>query len=270
MGHHLFRLARRRVVSLGSLVTCGAVLLNCGGSAGSEDEESLDRSSEENPGDGASGDEALVGAGAVEGIGSEPAECASTFEACGGLLAGTWTVDGTCDPEPRRRSALQTQSWGPEFTKLDGSACSEALGRLTSRWAGTLSFQDGALIDDRRRSDTMEIDLTRECLGSALDADVSDSNIEALCSGFGLESASCRSVEGVCHCTGERLEAVDGSGPYGVLGDMRVAIATPGTTSVVDYCVQEDVLRWQDPETRQVLVLRPEPAAATRSVLPPR
>jgi hypothetical protein len=209
------------------------------------------------------------GAGAAAGVGSELATCASDFEACGGLLAGTWTVDGNCNPEPLRRSALQTQSWGPEFTKLDDSACSEALGRLTSRWTGTLSFEDGALIDERRRSDTLEIDLSRECLASALGADVSDDNIEALCSGFGLESASCLAAEGgVCHCTGERQEAVVGSGPYGVLGDARVAFSTVGSTRVADYCVEGDVLRWQEPESGQVLVLRREPTPASRRVLP--
>jgi hypothetical protein len=266
MGHHVFRLARRGFGSWGSVVTCGAVLLCCGDSAGSRDEGLLDPSSEENPGDASSDDEVLGGAG----VGSEPAECASRFEACGGLLAGTWTVDGTCNPEPRRRSALQTQSWGPEFTKLDGSACSEALGMLTSHWAGTLSFQAGEFIEERRRSDTMEIDISRECLGSALGAVVNDQNIDALCSGFGLESANCFLADGVCRCTGERQELVVGSGLYGVLDDRRVAFASSSTTRVADYCVQGDVLRWQEPETRQVLVLRREPEPVLRRGLPPQ
>lgn len=70
------------------------------------------------------------------------------FQSCAGILAGaTWTVEGTCDAEPG--DGVTIEGWARAVLTLDSDACANAAQGLTSRWSGTLSFQEGGAIGMR-------------------------------------------------------------------------------------------------------------------------
>ncbi|HWO09464.1 MAG TPA: hypothetical protein VNN80_08290 [Polyangiaceae bacterium] len=79
------------------------------------------------------------------------------------------------------------------------------------------------------------------------------------CTGLSSESALCALAGGACRCSLRREEQRDDSGVYGVLLPATVAINGSEGQSRVDYCVEGDVLHWQQPESEQHLVLRRVP-----------
>jgi hypothetical protein len=143
---------------------------------------------------------------------------------------------------------------------LDTATCPDAVERLTSRWSGSLSFEGGEIVDERRRLDSLELELTPDCLSSALGVNVSGDNLASVCAELGQESARCNSADDVCHCSGEREEAPGASGPYGVLGTRVVIASINGAPGDVAYCVEGDVLHWQEPDSLELLVFRRSPA----------
>jgi hypothetical protein len=190
-------------------------------------------------------------------------ECAKELQACGGLLAGEWTVVGTCDTKSSGPVALGR--WGSSVAELDLSTCPDAAA-LTTEWSGKLSFQDGVLFDERQRSDRLALNITPDCLDAAQGEPVASDTPDDVCPALGDGSIPCTSVDGSCRCSASRDELMGTSGAYGVLG-LSVAFASAeGPTRRVEYCVQGSALHWTDAATGQHVVLRrtgaaPAPAA---------
>jgi len=187
--------------------------------------------------------------------GAVSAACSSGFQACGGVLAGRWIVEDTCNSETRNPKALQI--WGQTFRNLDTTACFDAVQSVTTRWMGMLMFEQGLAIDQRMRSDTIEMNLTRSCLNATFDSNIREERMSAICTALTNDMTNCSSVGGVCQCSNRRERELDTSGTYGVLGK-SVAIGTEnGGLDFYDYCVQGDRLYWREPAyARHVVLLR--------------
>lgn len=184
--------------------------------------------------------------------------CRSSFEACGGALAGTWEVEDNCNPELRTLAVLQ--SWGRWRMALDQAACWNAVQRLTWSWSGELSFESGFVLDDRQRAQNVYVQLSSSCLSATLGRDLGDSVPPEICEGMQDESTTCALASGVCMCTNRTV--VDGvaEGSYAVLG-ISVTIGDPPTR--YEYCVDEEAeggarLLWREKEgeLRQVVLRR--------------
>jgi hypothetical protein len=184
--------------------------------------------------------------------GDVPAACGSGFQSCGGILAGEWTVEGTCYSEPTDRAALE--SWAQAELALDPDACANAVQGLSSQWSGTLIFDQGEAIDQRLRSDRVALELTPSCLAAKLGADFTVADLAPACAGLTSASVSCAAADGPCRCVASREVSADVSGAYGVLqGQGQVAIGS--TPQLVDYCIDGSLLSWRDPLSGQRLVL---------------
>lgn len=189
--------------------------------------------------------------------------CRSSFEACGGPLAGTWEVEDNCNPELRTLSVLQ--SWGQWRMQLDEAACWNAVQRLTWSWSGALRFEAGFVLDDRQREQNVYVQLSASCLGATLGMDLGDSVPPELCEGMQDEATTCALASGVCMCRNRTMLRGAAEGVYAVLG-VSVTIGRPPTR--YEYCVDEsgpdgDRLLWREKEgeLRQVVLRRTVDAA---------
>ena len=131
--------------------------------------------------------------------------------------------------------------------------------RLDSTWSGQLSFRDGEALDDRKRTDALELDLTRECLAASYG--VADADVGPTCAALSDGSFECAAQGDACHCSARREEQPDASGVYGVLG-LSVAVGDSPTTRY-EYCVVGDVMQWM--ESTQRIVLRRVPGTLPTS-----
>ena len=195
------------------------------------------------------------------------AACSTGFQACGGVLAGRWIVEDTCNSETRNPKALQI--WGQTFRNLDTTACFDAVQSVTTRWMGMLMFEQGLAIDQRMRSDTIEMNLTRSCLNATFDSNIREERMSAICTALTNDMTNCSSVGGVCQCSNRRERELDTQGTYGVLGK-SVAIGTEnGGLDFYDYCVKGDgdTLLWREPSYARHVVLKRE-GAKTSAVDP--
>jgi hypothetical protein len=184
--------------------------------------------------------------------------CRSSFQACGGPLAGTWEVEDNCNPELRTLAVLQ--SWGQWRMALDQAACWNAVQRLTWSWAGELRFESGFALDDRQRTQNVYVALSASCLSATLGTDLGDSVPPEICEGMQDESTTCALASGVCMCTNRTVVRGAAEGVYAVLG-ISVTIGRPPTR--YEYCVAEDApggdrLLWREKEgeLRQVVLRR--------------
>jgi len=184
--------------------------------------------------------------------------CRSSFEACGGALAGTWEVEDNCNPELRTLSVLQ--SWGQWRMKLDQAACWNAVQRLTWSWSGELRFESGFVLDDRQRAQNVYVQLSASCLSATLGTDLGDSVPPEICEGMQDDATTCALASGVCMCTNRTVVRGSAEGVYAVLG-ISVSIGRPPTR--YEYCVDEtapdgDRLLWREKEgeLRQVVLRR--------------
>lgn len=195
------------------------------------------------------------------------ANCSQPFEACGGLLAGMWIAEETCNSETKSRKALQL--WGQALMNLDMSKCADAVQTVRSVWKGDLSFKDGIAIDTRVRHDMIEMELSRSCLNATYGVNISADKMPSVCSTLSRNGTSCTSVSGMCSCSTRREIELNRSGIYGVLGT-SVAIGTgiDGPTEHFEYCVQGDTLYWREPSALRYVVLKRE-GAATAEMDPP-
>jgi hypothetical protein len=199
--------------------------------------------------------------------GAVSAACSTGFQACGGVLAGRWIVEDTCNSETRNAKALQI--WGQTFRNLDTTACFDAVQSVTTRWMGMLTFEQGLAIDQRMRSDTIEMNLTRTCLNATFDSNIREERMSAICAALTNDMTNCSSVGGVCQCSNRRERELDTQGTYGVLGK-SVAIGTEnGGLDFYDYCVKGDgdTLLWREPSYARHVVLKRE-GAKTSAVDP--
>ncbi len=234
------------------------MLLACGGNAADPDRQAAPAPSNEvEPGDVAAdeGDTEVVSA--VEAVGARVNAsplCEPTFQACGGLLAGAWVVEAACtQAAPDTVSAV---SWDhPLDLNLSARACPDVVPRLTLRWSGSLLFQNGEVFDERLRSDTLEMSFSSACLGNAFGVAVGDQNLAEVCSWVQTDTTGCSARDGGCSCSAHGEKQPNASGSYGVIGD-RVAVASGREPMFFDYCVEGDLLRFQDPDSGQYLVLR--------------
>ncbi len=184
--------------------------------------------------------------------GGPPSEfCRSSFQACGGLLAGTWEVEDTCNPEVFTRQVLL--DWGKARMDLDGPACFDAVKRLRWSWSGELKFENGAAIDNRKREQVVEMQLTARCLSDSFGLPRTDSVSPQVCDALQDTATTCALSAGVCICTNRTESSGTASGTYGVLG-LSVAIGeTPAPTIRYEYCVDKDAdrLLWREKEGDQ-------------------
>jgi hypothetical protein len=189
----------------------------------------------------------------MEPLGTSP-QCGSDVRPCGGLLVGIWTVKDTCTREPLDREPVQ--SWVQAALGLDPEACAGALQGLTSRWSGLLRFADGYAIDERLRSDAIEVGLSQDCLAATLGTSIGEGELAQACTSISTGATQCSSVDGTCQCSVQRDEQASVSGLYGVI-ETSVVI---GAAEIVEipYCIQGDLLHWRDAETGQHLLLRRE------------
>jgi len=182
--------------------------------------------------------------------------CHSSFQACGGLLAGTWVVEDNCNPEIRALDVLQ--GWGQARLKLDKAACWNAIQLMRWNWMGELRFENGLAIDNRERTQRVDMQLTAQCLTATFGFEPADSVSPQLCNDLQDESTTCALASGVCLCSNQSMSKGAASGPYGVLG-LSVAIGDNPSTRY-EYCVNGDHLLWREKDgaQRQVVMKRSE------------
>jgi hypothetical protein len=189
--------------------------------------------------------------------------CHTSFEACGGLLAGTWQVEDNCNPEIRTRDVLQ--NWGRASMDLDDTACWNAVQRLTLKWSGLLRFEKGEAIDERERTQRVDVRLDSTCLSASFGIEPAEGVSPETCEGMQNDSTTCALAGGVCLCSNRSVADGSASGVYGVLG-VSVAIRADemSPTSRYEYCVEGDTLLWREKEgdQRQVVLKRIVDAAA--------
>jgi hypothetical protein len=181
--------------------------------------------------------------------------CRSSFQACGGLLAGTWLVEDNCNPEIRERDVLQ--SWGKARMDLDEGACWDAVQRLRWNWSGELRFEGGVAIDNRERKQQVDMQLTSRCLNVSFGVPESESVSPQVCDAMQEPgTTTCGLANGVCLCSNRTVSTGTASGTYGVLG-VSVAIGE-SPSAFYEYCVDGDMLLWREKEgaQRQVVLRR--------------
>jgi hypothetical protein len=178
--------------------------------------------------------------------------CHSSFEACGGLLAGTWQVEDNCNPEIRTQDVLR--NWGKVSMDLDETACWNAVQRLTWKWSGLLRFEKGEAIDERERAQRVDMSLDSTCLSASFGIVPSseDDVSPETCDGMQDDATTCALAQGKCLCSNRSVGTGTASGVYGVLG-VSVAIRASETspTSRYEYCVNGDRLLWREKEGDQ-------------------
>jgi hypothetical protein len=184
------------------------------------------------------------------------AACSTGFEACGGVLAGRWIMEDTCNNETRNPKALQI--WGQTFMNLDTAACWDAVESVTTRWTGMLRFERGEALDQRLRADTIAMNLTRNCLNATFDSNIREERMSAICTALTNDMTNCSSVGGVCHCSNRRESEIDTRGTYGVLGKSVAIGKEDDTLDFFDYCVDGNRLLWREASSKRHQVLRRE------------
>jgi hypothetical protein len=182
--------------------------------------------------------------------------CHSSFQACGGLLAGTWVVEDNCNPEIRSRDVLS--NWGKVRMSLDETACWDAVQRLRWNWSGELRFEKGEAIDRRTRAQRVDMELTASCLSATFGFQETDSVSPEICAALADETTTCALSAGVCLCSNRTVSTGAASGVYGVLGKSVAIDANP--TTEYEYCVDGEYLLWRETEgaLRQVVMRRTE------------
>jgi hypothetical protein len=255
-----------------------ALLLGCGGDATDGAHVPGPSSAWELPSSEEPANEMAAAAGAAAGegttgspIATQQAEgtplCGSSFRACGGLLAGSWMVEDTCQEAALSPRAMQL--WGETVLNLDARACQGAVQSVTSRWSGRVSFQAGVATDERQRSETVRMNLTRDCLNATFNVEISETKLASVCESLGNAQRSCSSAAGACQCSASSERSSDASGTYGVLDNSFVIGSGSGDNQFFDYCVDGDLLYWREQGSPQRLVLRREPASALEGIPSP-
>ncbi|HTV18015.1 MAG TPA: hypothetical protein VMG12_05075 [Polyangiaceae bacterium] len=196
--------------------------------------------------------------------------CHSSFQECGGLLAGTWVVEDNCNPKITAHDVLQR--WGKARMDLDETACWDAVQQMRWNWSGELRFEDGVAIDNRQRKQQVDMQLTARCLSATYGGDTEESVSPRICEGLQDDFTTCGVANGVCLCSNRTVSTGTASGVYGVLGSV-VAIGTNPTARYA-YCVDGDTLLWREQEgsQRHVVLRRTEapPPGTTDPVELPR
>jgi hypothetical protein len=126
-----------------------------------------------------------------------------------------------------------------------------------------LVFENGIVTDERRRAQTVDIQLNGTCLGATLGLDAETSVLPSVCESLEDESTLCASTGGVCLCSNRTTDVGHVDGVYGVIPG-QVAVGRSNAI-IYDYCVDGDVLLWREPGWTRHLVLRRSdgtPAAA--------
>jgi hypothetical protein len=167
-------------------------------------------------------------------------------------------VEGTCNDA--ELDPLPLQRWAADLMNLDPVACPDAVQSVTSRWSGQLLFQDGLATDERTRASTFEMDLTLDCLNASFGVNLREDRLATLCPALSSTTRECSPVPGGCRCSGSRESTPRTSGSYGVSGSTVVIGSASGLESF-DYCVEGDLLHWQEPDTLQHLILRRAPGS---------
>jgi len=178
--------------------------------------------------------------------------CQEAFVPCGGLIAGRWEMLDTCNKETRNPKALQI--WGQTVMKLDTTACWDAVESVKSDWKGNLVFEGGGADDQRMRTDTVEMTLTRSCLNATFNVTIKAEKMGSVCSTLTNSTRSCISVGGACSCSSHRESEAHTSGTYGVL-DKSVVIGTTPNQQFFAYCVHGDQMMWQEETTGRLLAM---------------
>jgi hypothetical protein len=181
--------------------------------------------------------------------------CESSFDACGGVLAGTWEVEDSCNPQIRDPEILRT--WGESRMDLDPAACWNAVQRLTSRWSGHIVFDGGMVADHRERAQKVEMGLTSTCLGPTLGLDELDRVTAPMCESLQDMSTSCALATGVCMCSNETTVLGRVTGVYAAIGTTVVVKNGERPLKEYEYCVDGDHLLWrEEPGSLRHVVLR--------------
>jgi hypothetical protein len=180
--------------------------------------------------------------------------CKSSFQACGGVLAGSWEVEDNCNPEIRTREVLAR--WGLNTMQLNPVACYTAVQRLLWTWTGRFSFANEIAVDDRTREQRVDVELDSECLNASFGFEEGESVSPETCDSMQNAFTTCALASGVCLCTNRTTSNGFASGRYGVLGVSVEIAQTP--VARYEYCVDGDRLLWQEKEgaQRQVVLKR--------------
>lgn len=198
--------------------------------------------------------------------------CRSSFDACGGRLAGTWEVEDSCNPQIRDPEVLKT--WGEASMDLDPTACWNAVRRLTSRWSGHMVFDGGMVADHRERAQTVEMGLTSSCLGPTLGLDDLTQVTVPMCESLQDMSTACALATGVCMCSNETTAVGRVTGMYAAIGTTVVVQNGARPLKEFEYCVDGDRLLWrEEPGSLRHVVLRrivAPPAGTTDPIEIPR
>lgn len=181
--------------------------------------------------------------------------CTSSFDACGGVLAGTWQVEDSCNPQIRDPEVLQ--AWGQARMNLEPGVCWNAVQRLFSRWSGHMEFDGAFAIDSRVRDQSVEIELDSSCLGPTLGLDGLSSVTPAMCASLQNKSTNCALSMGVCMCTNETQSPGRVQGRYAAIGTHAIVKDGERPLEEYEYCVAGDRLLWrEEPGSLRHVVLR--------------
>jgi hypothetical protein len=195
----------------------------------------------------------LTGGAAQLTQADSPGVCGTGFEACGGLLAGLWRVQGSCNDESRERGELQR--WGLEVLGLDPEGCPDAVQSVTTRWSGELLFNGADAIDQRVRIEDIELELSRSCLNATYQVSIRPEKLAAVCATLSSSRLRCSATPDACLCSARREEQLDTAAVYGVFG-VQVAMGPNRPPSFHAYCVKDDLLLWEETPSRQHVLLR--------------
>ena len=177
----------------------------------------------------------ITAAGAVQK--GECSELADTFNACGGDVVGTWTIDTLCI------------YWDPNDNPLAGPGspfeqCPELVFGVTVDWVGTYVVDATTVttnLDQVISHQHWEIPLS--CFGEGVTCAMLDEN---------MDEATCVDDGTSCTCDGEQIQG-DGMQmvqTYVLEGNTFVSTTEEGTVSRLDYCVQggDAIFRALEPE----------------------
>lgn len=166
-------------------------------------------------------------------------ELADSFEACGGALEGTWTIETIClwfDPEE-----------GP-FGGDEGpfGDCPEAVYALSFDWVGTYTVDATTIHTSVSRIEThTTVEVPNACFPAGMTCAQMAEDMDEL---------DCAAAGDVCRCTGDEVqeEQQESDQTYTIEGNVLVVQNSEGGESTrLEYCVEGDKATFRSTETER-------------------
>ena len=178
--------------------------------------------------------------------GATSGRCGS-FNACGGDLAGTWTVVSSC--VEGNLTAAANLNPNADFPPL----CHGVYKAVVANVTGSVSFDPATSSATNNTITTADSDIVIEApcataLGvPTLDAGSCAAISQVLIQKIFHDTAACQLEGATCHCTAKNTYVKNETIAYAVKGN---SLTYTGETDVMDYCVQGTTLHSRQFETQ--------------------